>query len=63
MKKIILITTFVAFYFNTSAFSEETKCSVLNIGCKIGKFASDTKKFQKEKWSINKKKSNIPKKK
>ena len=61
MKKILLISTILIFSFNTSIFAEETKCSTFNVGCKIGKFVSETKEYQKEKFSEGKEKIKNPK--
>tara|TARA_B110000305_G_C19017577_1_gene437816 strand:- start:376 stop:570 length:195 start_codon:yes stop_codon:yes gene_type:complete len=61
MKKILLISTILIFSFYTSIFAEETKCSTFNVGCKIGKFVSETKEYQKEKFSEGKEKIKIPK--
>tara|TARA_X000001036_G_C20452454_1_gene713911 strand:- start:7 stop:207 length:201 start_codon:yes stop_codon:yes gene_type:complete len=61
MKKITLITTFLLLSFNTSIFAEEKKCSTFDVGCKVGKFVSETKEYQKEKFSEGKDKIKIPK--
>ena len=63
MKKIIIICTFLIISLNTSLIADEKKCKKFSIGCKVNKIISDTKKFQKEKWSESKEqlKNTIPK--
>jgi hypothetical protein len=56
-----LVFMFLIFSFNTSLYAQETKCKSYNIACKVGKFVSDTKEFQKEEWSKEKGKLKIPK--
>ena len=58
-----LIFMFLIFGFNTPLYAQETKCKSYNIACKVGKFVSDTKEFQKEEWSKEKGKLKIPKRK
>ena len=58
-KKLIFI--FLVIGFSTSLYAQEKKCKSYNIACKVGKFVSDTKEFQKNEWSKEKGKLKIPK--
>ena len=48
MKKLFIIITLFVFNLSALAFAEEKVCSKFNIGCKISKFLSDTKEYQKD---------------
>ena len=48
MKKTLIIIMFLIFSFNISVNAEEKKCKTFDVGCKMGKFLSDTKEFQKK---------------
>ena len=59
MKKIILLVTCLSLSFNSSVYANEPKCKFYDLVCKTGKFAKDTKEYQKkefEKASKKKKK-------
>ena len=48
MKKTLIIIMFLIFSFNISVNAEEKKCKAYDVGCKMGKFLSNTKEFQKK---------------
>ena len=47
MKKILLVCSVIIFNFSTSVFAE-TKCGKFDVGCKMKKFMTDTRDFQKK---------------
>jgi len=48
MKKTLILFILLTFSFNSSVNAEEKKCKTFDVGCKMGKFLSDTKEFQKK---------------
>jgi len=50
MKKIILLVTCLSLSFNSSVYANEPKCKFYDLVCKTGKFAKDTKEYQKKEF-------------
>ena len=48
MKKFITIFVLLNLTIFTSLIAEDKKCKTFDVGCKVGKFVSDTKEFQKK---------------
>ena len=48
MKKTLILFILFNFSFNNSLLAKDTTCKTFDVGCKVNKFMSDTKKFQKQ---------------
>tara|TARA_B110000285_G_C15035095_1_gene568818 strand:+ start:344 stop:562 length:219 start_codon:yes stop_codon:yes gene_type:complete len=48
--KIIILLTFLSLSFNSLVSAKEVKCKFFEVKCKVGKFAAETKEYQKKEW-------------